>query len=92
MSRWQPTTPATREAAAWWLEEVRAALPVGTPVRDVEGVVRRQAARVSHVVLSVACGLVGVPNMGADVPTGGVLISRLVSAEVHRLAVAERDR
>ena len=85
----QPLTPATIEAAQWWLDEVRAALPEGTPARAVEGIVMRQAERVSVTVLVTACRLAGVPAdplAGGSVPPSGRLASRLAAVEVRRLA------
>lgn len=83
-----PATPATTEAAAWWVDELHAALPLGTPAEDVEPIVRRQAARISHVVLAVACGIAGVPHElvnGGAVPSAGRLIRRLAATELRRL-------
>ena len=87
MKALHPTTPATREAAGWWLSEVRAVLPAGTPPRDVAAVLHTEAARVSHVVLSVACSLAGAG--GADL-AWDALVARRVAVEERRVAAGAR--
>lgn len=86
MKALHPTNPATREAAEWWLSEVRAVLPAGTPVRDVAAVLQTEAARVSHVVLSVACSLAGVGGVRASEMAWDALLARLVAVEQRRVS------
>lgn len=86
MKALHPTTPATREAAEWWLSEVRAALPAGTPARDVAAVLHAEAARVSHVVLSVACSLAGAGAVRGSEQAWDALLARLVAVEQRRVS------
>lgn len=86
MKALNPVTTATRETAAWWLDELRDQLAPGMPPEEITRRVRTAAARVSHVVLAVAARLAGVRFPGASVPTDWVLVDLIAAVEAARLA------
>lgn len=79
------TASATREAATWWLGELRSTLEcshrLGARERELRAIVAEAAQRVSPVVFASAMRAAGVPSDWPSMTS----IDRLASAEVARV-------
>ncbi len=85
------TVSAHREAAQWWVDELRAAVDQSpaTPAA-VDAVVRAQVPRVSPTLLAAAARLIGVRLSDRDSGGPGTwLVGRLITAEQQRVRAGQ---
>jgi hypothetical protein len=89
--RTYPVVPAQREAAAWWLGEVRAEIDAAPRTADeVREIVHRHARRIDETLLNAAYHQSGAPLLRRHERLAWDLSVRgcLVAAEQYRVGAA----